>query len=357
MGHEDFAFCLPAIAPATKRRAVTLASTNSSYKYVVLGGGNSAGYVAKQFVELGGEKGELAIVGKESVAPYERPALSKAFLFADPPARLPGFHTSVGGGGERQSKEWYDQHGIDLLLGKEVEEADLKSKTLKTTKGEEIKADNLILATGCGAVILSKLPGADLKNIFYLREHDEALELYDGLKAAKGKDVVVVGGGYIGMEVAAAANIIGCNVKMIFPDPYFMPRLFTPEIAEFYEKFYHDKNIEIVKHVKCTGFEGSDSVSRVVLEDKDGKKSTVSADAVIVGVGSRPNTKLFDGQVDFEMGGISVDPYMQTSLDGVYAIGDIATFPLKLYGNKMFRAEHVGHARQSASQVMKVIRR
>eukprot|EP00188_Purpureofilum_apyrenoidigerum_P005543 Plantae.Rhodophyta-Purpureofilum_apyrenoidigerum.ctg7333.p2 GENE.Plantae.Rhodophyta-Purpureofilum_apyrenoidigerum.ctg7333~~Plantae.Rhodophyta-Purpureofilum_apyrenoidigerum.ctg7333.p2 ORF type:complete len:454 (-),score=116.85 Plantae.Rhodophyta-Purpureofilum_apyrenoidigerum.ctg7333:1773-3134(-) len=355
MGLDYTAFSVLAGGPALKKRAVIRASTEPSYKYVVLGGGNAAGYVAKQFVELGGGKGELAIVGKETVAPYERPALSKAFLFADPPARLPGFHTSVGGGGERQSKEWYEQHGIDLLLGKEIEKADLKSKTLKAASGEEIKAENLILATGCGAVILSKLPGADLKNIFYLREHDGALELYDGLKAAKGKDVVVVGGGYIGMEVAAAASIMGCNVKMIFPDSFFMPRLFTPDIAAFYEKFYTDKKVEIIKHVKCTGFEGSGSVSGVVLEEKNGSKQTVSADAVIIGVGSRPNTSLFDGQVDFEMGGISVDSYMKTSVDGVYAIGDIATFPLKLNGNKKMRAEHVGHARQSAAQAVKAL--
>lgn len=168
---------------------------DSTYKYVVLGAGNAAGYVAKEFVERGIGADELCLVGEEPVLPYERPALSKAFLFNDK-VRLPGFHTSVGGGGERQNAEWYAEKGIVTMLGERVDSVDIASRTLRTANDNTITAsESLILATGAAPIYLSKVDGADLDGIYYLRDNDQALKLYDALQAAKGKTVVVVGGG------------------------------------------------------------------------------------------------------------------------------------------------------------------
>ena len=96
-----------------------------SFKYVILGGGVAAGYAAREFAKQGVQPGELAIISKEAVAPYERPALSKAYLFPEGAARLPGFHVCVGSGGERLLPEWYKEKGIELILSTEIVKADL----------------------------------------------------------------------------------------------------------------------------------------------------------------------------------------------------------------------------------------
>lgn len=193
-----------------------------TYKYIILGGGVSAGYGAQEFVKQGLKQGELAIISKEAVAPYERPALSKAYLFPESPARLPGFHTCVGSGGERQTPDWYKEKGIDLFLSTEIVEGNLESKTLKAANGAVFKYEILIVATGATFVKLSDfgVPGADAKNIFYLREEHDGSILYDAIKAKPGASAVVVGGGYIGLETAAVLIQNKIKTTMVYPEPY-----------------------------------------------------------------------------------------------------------------------------------------
>uniref|UniRef100_A0A7S3EJM8 monodehydroascorbate reductase (NADH) n=1 Tax=Rhodosorus marinus TaxID=101924 RepID=A0A7S3EJM8_9RHOD len=324
------------------------------YKYLILGGGNAAGYAARALAARGLAKSEAAIVSKEAVAPYERPALSKAFLFADPPARLPGFHTCVGGGGDRQGPEWYAENGIDLILNEEIVAADLAAKKLSSKLGTEFGFDKLIIATGCSPIVLNKLQGSDLKGIHYLRENADALELYEALHAHKGEEVLIVGGGYIGMEVGAAASIIGCKPKLVFPEEHVMPRLFFSEMGEKYEEFYKEKGVQLFNHgYLCEAFLGDESGNLTGIKVcKDEKKETLTGKLCVIGVGARPNVQLFSGQVEMEMGGIKVDGKFESSVKDVYAIGDIATFPLKMYDGKLTRMEHVAHARQSAAHVV-----
>eukprot|EP00186_Timspurckia_oligopyrenoides_P001180 CAMPEP_0182446160 /NCGR_PEP_ID=MMETSP1172-20130603/4027_1 /TAXON_ID=708627 /ORGANISM="Timspurckia oligopyrenoides, Strain CCMP3278" /LENGTH=437 /DNA_ID=CAMNT_0024642045 /DNA_START=45 /DNA_END=1358 /DNA_ORIENTATION=+ len=322
----------------------------SHYPYVVVGGGVSAGYAAKEFVAQGVDKDSVLIVSKESVAPYERPALSKAFLFADPPARLPGFHTCVGGGGDRQAPEWYAENGIELLLDTEITAVDVKSKTITTGSGDKVSADNLILATGAAPVQLTMLPGSDLAGIFTLREYADGLELYEAFKESKGKTVAVIGGGYIGMEVGAAASMMGLNVKMIFPEEHMMPRLFTPGIAEKYEDVYKKNGIELLhKGRVCKQFVGSGGKVTGVTLCRNEEEETIPCDLVVVGVGARPNTSLFKDQLEMENGGVKVDGKMLSSVPGVYAVGDISSFGLSMYEGRRTRMEHVAHARASAA--------
>lgn len=342
-------YCLP----ATLHRAMA----TSTFKYVVLGGGNAAGYAARAFAaEDGAPPGSVCMVSREEVLPYERPALSKAFLFADPPARLPGFHTSVGGGGDRQDAAWYESKGIAVKLGTEVTAVDVAAKKLTTATGDTVVAtDALILATGCEAIKLARTPGADLKGIHTLREYADGLELYDGLKTCAGKKVVVVGGGYIGMEVAAAAVLMNCDVTMLFPESSVMPRLFTPEIAAHYESAYKAKGVKLLNDGRlCEAFldDGSGAVKGVMF-CKDHVKDEVDGQLVVVGVGARPNVGLFKEQgLKTAEGGLVVDGSMATSAAGVYAVGDIAAFPLLLDGGALTRSEHVAHARASAAQAV-----
>ncbi len=343
--------------PRYLTRSISSMST-ASYKYVVLGAGNSAGYVAREFKARGVAPGELCLVGEEPVHPYERPALSKAVLMKDN-VRLPGFHTCVGGGGERQTPEWYADNGIETMLGEKVTSVDLKSKSITTESEKTITAtDALILATGASPIYLSRLEGANLDGVMYLRDNDQALKLYDALQKTKGKTVIVVGGGYIGLEVTAAAVTVGCKVKMLFPEEYVMPRLFTPEIAALYEKVYKDKGVEFLNNGRlCKAFVGN-SEGKVcgVKFCKDEVEDVVDGDLVVVGVGARPNTLLFKDQLKMDArGGVQVDGKLQTSVPGVYAIGDIATFPLKMYGGRPVRMEHVVNARQTAKHAVGAI--
>lgn len=326
-----------------------------SFKYVIVGGGVSAGYAAREFVKQGVSPGELAIISKEAVAPYERPALSKAYLFPESPARLPGFHVCVGSGGERLLPEWYKENGVELILSTEVVKADLAGKTLVTAAGETFSYETLIVATGSTVIRLSDfgVQGADAKNIFYLREIDDADKLVEVIKQKKNGKVVIVGGGYIGLELGAALRINNLEVTMVYPEPWCMPRLFTSGIAAFYEGYYANKGVEIIKGTVAVGFSANSEGEVTEVKLKDGR--VLEADIVVVGVGGRPLTTLFKGQVEEAKGGIKTDAFFKTSVSSVYAVGDVATFPLKLY-NEDRRVEHVDHARKSAEQAVKAIK-
>ncbi|CAN4121395.1 unnamed protein product [Withania somnifera] len=317
-----------------------------SFKYVIVGGGVAAGYAAREFAKQGVKSGELAIISKEAVAPYERPALSKAYLFPEGAARLPGFHVCVGSGGERLLPEWYAEKGISLILSTEIVKADLASKTLISATGESFKYQTLVIATGSTVLRLSDfgVQGADAKNIFYLREIEDADQLVEALKAKKNGKAVVVGGGYIGLELSAVLRLNNFGVNMVYPEPWCMPRLFTEGIAAFYEGYYQNKGVNIIKGTVAVG------VKSVKL--KDGR--VLEADIVVVGVGARPLTTLFKGQVEEEKGGIKTDAFFKTSVPDVYAVGDVATFPMKMY-NDIRRVEHVDHSRKSAEQAVKAI--
>ncbi|XP_022144639.1 monodehydroascorbate reductase, seedling isozyme-like [Momordica charantia] len=326
-----------------------------SFKYVIVGGGVSAGYAAREFVKLGLRPGELAIISKEAVAPYERPALSKGYLFPESPARLPGFHVCVGSGGEKLLPEWYKEKGIELILSTEIVKADLAAKALTSASGQTFKYQILIIATGSTVIRLSDfgVQGADAKNIFYLREVDDADKLVEAIKAKKSGKAVIVGGGYIGLELGAALQMNNLDVTMVYPEPWCMPRLFTSGIAAFYEGYYKNKGINIIKGTVAVGFTSDSNGEVKQVKLKDGR--VLDADIVVVGVGGRPLISLFKGQVEEEKGGIKTDGFFKTSIPGVYAVGDVATYPLKLY-NELRRVEHVDHARKSAEQAVKAIK-
>ncbi|KAE9445650.1 hypothetical protein C3L33_22454, partial [Rhododendron williamsianum] len=239
------------------------------------------GYAAREFAKQGVKPGTLAIISKEAVAPYERPALSKAYLFPEckslifvpkvedkpkfslsnvskssspldgqfemtlafhdgyrlisddylvcanvfaAPARLPGFHVCVGSGGERLLPEWYAEKGIALILNTEIVKADLASRTLISAAGEAFKYHKLMIATGSTITsislrIVNKHERADSKNIFYLREIDDADKLVEATKAKKNGKAVVIGGGYIGLETSAAMKMNNIDVSMVYPEP------------------------------------------------------------------------------------------------------------------------------------------
>lgn len=322
------------------------ANADLSKQYVIVGGGNAAGYAARAFTEHGVEGGNLCIISKEKVPPYERPALTKAYLFPldKSPARLPGFHTCVGTGNPRQTDEWYKEKGIEVLYDVSVTSIDVNSSTLSTSAGTSIEYNNLIIATGATAARLPKSIGGELQGVQYIRDVADADALVESFQ--KCKKLVVIGGGYIGMEVAAAATAWKLDTTMIFPEPHVMPRLFTPSIAERYENLYQNNGVKFIKGVTVTKIISEDGENVSAVELSTGM--VLDADTVVVGIGAKPAISPFlDSGLRMAEGGIEVDGQFRTSSPRIWAIGDVAAFPLKIY-DRVARVEHVDHARKSA---------
>ncbi|KAL0540833.1 hypothetical protein IC582_020849 [Cucumis melo] len=325
-----------------------------AFVYVILGGGVAAGYAALEFTKRGVSHGELCIISEETVAPYERPALSKGYLLPEAPARLPAFHTCVGANEERLTPKWYKEHGIELVLGTRVISADVRRRTLLTAAGETISYKILIVATGARALKLEEfgVNGSDAENVCYLRDLNDANRIVDVMHSCSGGNAVVIGGGYIGMECAASLVISKINVTMVFPEAQCMPRLFTPKIASFYEDYYKSKGVEFVKGTVLSSFDMDSNGKAVAVNLRDGKRLPV--DMVVVGIGIRPNTSLFEGQLTLEKGGIKVNGKMQSSNSSVYAVGDVAAFPVKIFSETR-RLEHVDSARKCARHAVAAI--
>ncbi|KAL9439486.1 hypothetical protein AB3S75_025032 [Citrus x aurantiifolia] len=326
---------------------------NENREFVIVGGGNAAGYAARTFVEHGMADGRLCIVSKEAYAPYERPALTKGYLFPldKKPARLPGFHTCVGSGGERQTPEWYKEKGIEMIYQDPVTSIDIEKQTLTTNSGKLLKYGSLIVATGCTASRFPDKIGGNLPGVHYIRDVADADALISSLE--KAKKVVVVGGGYIGMEVAAAAVGWKLDTTIIFPENHLLQRLFTPSLAQRYEQLYQLNGVKFVKGASIKNLEaGSDGrVAAVKLEDG----STIDADTIVIGIGAKPTASPFERVgLNSSVGGIQVDGQFRTSMPGIFAIGDVAAFPLKMY-DRIARVEHVDHARRSAQHCVKAL--
>ncbi|PWA51381.1 monodehydroascorbate reductase [Artemisia annua] len=292
-----------------------------SFKYIILGGGVSAGYAAREFEKQGVKPGELAIISKEAVwfsrlstlvlcishitlNYISRWLLMNAPRSAKGAARLPGFHVCVGSGGEPQPPEWYTEKGITLILSTEIVKADLVSKTLTSAAGDTFIYEVLIIATGSTVLRLEDfgIEGANLKNIFYLREIEDADKLVQAIGNKKDGKALVVGGGYIGLELSSALIVNNFQVSMVYPEPWCMPRLFTADMAAFYEGYYTKKGVNIIKGTVAAGFVSNDNGEVKEVKLKDGRVE--EADMVVVGVGAKPLINLFKGQVEEEKGGI-----------------------------------------------------
>lgn len=381
---------LPALSPPPASASVR--TTPPMPKTVLLGGGNAAGYFASELDACGAAHvlKELTIVTDEAVrfwmageggeggggcphgavsdrvlppqvTSYERPALSKAFLAPANPARLPGFHTCVGGGGARLEAGWYKEKGVDYRTGARATAVDTAAKTVTLADGSSLPYDTLVVATGARSVDLAadfKVPGADAGGIHYLRNVADGDALYAAIKAAADAHapVVVVGGGYIGVEVTGMLTLWGIQPTVVFPEDRVLARQLSPASAAFYQAFFTAKGAVFKPGVSATAFDvGADGrVAGVQLSDG----TALPAALVIVGAGARPATDLLRGTsvalVDGPPGGVAVDGALRSTSDpSVMAIGDVAAFPAP--GGGVERHEHVAHARASARHAARVL--
>ena len=295
-------------------------------KIVILGGGMVAGYAAKQFVELGLPKGELAILSADNAVPYERPPLSKGFLAGK----------DTEDAIKINADDFYKKQGIELRLNCEVASLDLKRKRLVLKGGDEFGFEKLIIATGARPRTLN-IPGSTLHNLFYLRSMSDSKTIRRA--AEKAKHALVIGGGFIGMEVAAVLAQKGIGVTMVLSDDRVFKRLFSPEMSSFFETYYAAQGVRLIKSTSVTEFRGD----RVVRSALLGDGQSIECDLVVAGIGVTPAIEVGKNSgLDID-DGITVNEYLQSSHPDVFAAGDVANYQDVLFGKRR-RVEHWDNA-------------
>ena len=298
----------------------------SSSKYLIFGGGMAAGYAAKELAKRGLGSGELAIVSADDAPPYERPPLSKTFL----------------SGKDKESDilinpaDWYSQQKISVKLKTVIRKVDLKNRALRAESGESFEFEHLLIATGARARKL-ECPGHDLPNVFYLRSLHDSQNIRDS--AASSKRAAVIGGGFIGMEVASVLAQKKIETTLIIREDRVWSRVFTPAMSTFLEHYYTTRGVRVLKNANALRLDGKDRATAVVLSSGD----KVSCDMVVAGVGATPVTEVLAGaglEID---NGIVVNEYLETNHVGVYAAGDVTNYPDRIF-DKRRRVEHWDNA-------------
>ena len=307
-----------------------------TYRYVILGGGMVAGYAAKELVERGLGRGELAIVSSDAVPPYERPPLSKGFLAG----------TEAEESVYINPRPFYDDHAIDLSLATVVTGIDRQRKRLRTHAGGEIGFEKLLIATGAQVRTLD-LSGAGLPGIYYLRSLDDAKQIKMATHSAR--DSAVIGGGFIAMEVASVLAQQGLRPTMIFPGKRVWDRFFTPPISAFFQQYYEQRGVTFAPGEEVAAFVGDGRLTAAGLKSS----RQIPADIVVAGVGVKPATAVLDGVVSLS-NGVVVNEFLETNVAGIYAAGDVANYRDVLFG-KQRRVEHWDNAVEQGRHAARVM--
>ncbi|MFZ2301308.1 MAG: FAD-dependent oxidoreductase [Gallionella sp.] len=295
------------------------------YDYVIVGGGLAGASAVQGIRERDAVRGVL-LIGEEDHLPYDRPPLSKKLWFGKQKVEDIFLH----------DRAFYDKHAVTLALGAKAARLDPDAKTLTTIRGETYGYDKLLLATGCKPRMLD-IPGGGLDGICYFRDLNDYLRIRE--VAAEGKSAVVIGGGFIGSELAAALNICKLQITMIFPGEFLCDRVFPGYLGRAVQQRYIEKGVRVLASDKPVSFgkNGGKFITRT------GKGEVIESDIVIVGVGVVPEVELARSG-GLEVGnGIVVNEYLETSRPDIYAAGDNAFFPYRALGQPM-RIEHWDHA-------------
>ena len=295
-------------------------------RFVIVGGGMVAGYAAKQLVELGLKSGELAILSADTSIPYERPPLSKGFLAGK----------DTEDGIRINPDDFYRKHGIEVKLGCEISGVDSKRKRLALKSGGEFGFNKLIVATGARPRTLD-IPGAKLRGLHYLRSLDDSKSIRRS--AEKAKSAVVIGGGFIGMEVAAELGQKTIEVTMILSDNRIWKRLFSPQMSSFFEAYYVAHGVRFIKSATVTELRGNGAVSSAVLADGQ----AIACEMVVAGIGVLPVMEMLTNSGMEVRDGVMVNEYLETSRADIYAAGDVANYQDVLFGKRR-RVEHWDNA-------------
>ncbi len=297
-------------------------------EHIVIVGAGQAALQAIDTLRRQGYAGALTLVGEEPWLPYQRPPLSKKYL---------------AGALERERlllrpRLFYEQHGVHTRLGRRVVEIARRDQRLRLDDGESLAYDALLLTTGCRPRPLA-VPGADLEGVHGLR----TIEDVERIRARWSPDVrlVIVGGGYIGLEVAATAREAGLSVTVLEMAPRVIGRVVCPAVSAFYEAEHarHGVRIRCGARVRAMVGAAGGRVRAVVTEEGE----EIAADVVIVGVGVLPASELAAAAGLACDNGVTVDAYCRTGDPAIYAAGDCASHPSARYGRRV-RLESVDNA-------------
>lgn len=293
---------------------------------VIIGGGQAA-VQASQSLRKHGYDRPITIVADEDVAPYQRPPLSKAFLKGDMARERLAL----------KPEKFYQDREIDLRLGVKALKLDRQNKRVELSMGEALPYEKLILATGATPRVLP-LPGAELENVVTLKTIADTDRLRPLL--AEGKRLMVIGGGYIGLECAATARTLGLQVTLVERMPRLLARVTSEPVSAFFHEMHASEGVSLRYEEDVTALVGENgAVTGVKLASGE----TVQADMVLVGIGVVPNQQLG------EEAGLACENGILTDLDGltsdpyIYAIGDCACHPVPGYGDRI-RLESVHNA-------------
>jgi 3-phenylpropionate/trans-cinnamate dioxygenase ferredoxin reductase subunit len=294
-------------------------------KVLVVGGGHAGANTAFALRKDGFE-GEITIISDESYLPYHRPPLSKDFLKQNIAIEKLSF----------KSADFYKEQKININLNTRIDAIDLESNLVKT-KDASFEFNYLVFATGASPRIL-QMENADSKNLFYLRQISDVLSLHKQITAAK--EIILIGGGYIGLEVASAMIELGLKVTILEAEERILKRVTSPEVSKFYNDFHSNKGVEVICNAKVNNLNAENQmIHSVSLESGE----SLAADIVLVGIGAIPNTQLADSMGIECSNGIRTDQYCRTSIPNILAVGDCASSFNALF-NQEFRLESVPNA-------------
>ncbi|WP_193105717.1 NAD(P)/FAD-dependent oxidoreductase [Brachybacterium sp. FME24] len=305
---------------------------------VVIGAG-LAGAKTVGSLRARGHTGPLTLIGRESHLPYERPPLSKEYLSGEGSFEDALVHP----------EQWYLDRQIDLRLGTSATAIDTAARTITLEDGSTLPYDSLVLATG-SSPRRSELPGADAAGVLYLRSREDA----DAIRplAATGTRIVVIGGGWIGLEVAAVTRAGGAEVTVLERGHLPLARILGDKIAQVYADLHLDHGVQLLTDTEAAEIlvqDGRATGVRLV----DGR--TLEADAVVVGIGAVPHLELAEAAgLTLEQGGVAVDASLRSSDPDVYAVGDIAAHQHPLLGRRV-RVEHWATALNQPKAVARTI--
>ena len=295
---------------------------------VIVGGGQAAGQNAASLRQEGYD-GEIMIIGDDTHIPYQRPPLSKQYLS--------GVH-----GLERiylRPEKFYKEQNIGLRLGVTVTKIHPDEHTITTSTGDSIRYEKLLLATGSRPRILNA-PGSNLPGIHYLRSVEHVDNIQSEIPQAD--NVCIIGGGYIGLEVASVAVSAGHDVTVLEMEDRILQRVTTLEMSAFYEELHRSHGVNILTSTAVSGFTGQSRVENVLCGDL-----SIPADIIIVGIGIIPNIELAETAGLACDNGIIVDEYCRTSNPDIFAAGDNTNHPNPIL-NRRLRLESVPNAMEQA---------
>lgn len=302
---------------------------------VVIIGAGQAGFAAAAKLRQEKFEGTITVLGAEKEMPYQRPPLSKAYLLG----KLSAERLSL------RSADFYEQQGIELRPDEPALSIDRAGKTVETSRSQ-LPYDHLVLATGSNPVRLPASMTEGVPSIFHLRNKADADALRPLL--VQGARLLVVGGGYVGLEVAAAARQVGAAVTLVEMAPRILNRVAAEPTAAYFRELHRSQGVDIRESTGLIRLEADGAAVTAALEDG----SSLSFDAVVVGIGVRPETGLAEDAGLDTNGGILVDAFGRASDPAVWAAGDCASFQ---HAGEVIRIESVPHAIDQAEHVARNI--